>query len=115
MLRMKTGELRMTAGGASGPLADVRVADFSVHAAGPFAGLMLAEMGAQVIKVESSARLDITRRPHTMYGKPPSSFEQINANKMSVCLNLKEPRAVEACAGNWSARPNWPSRISAPE
>ena len=78
-----------------GPLAGIRVADFSVHAAGPFAGLMLAEMGAQVIKVESSARLDITRRPHTMYGKPPSSFEQINANKMSVCLNLKEPRAVE--------------------
>ena len=80
---------------APGPLAGIRVADFSVHAAGPFAGLMLAELGAEVIKVESSARLDITRRPHTMYGKPPSSFEQINANKMSVCLNLKEPRAVE--------------------
>ena len=78
-----------------GPLSGIRVADFSVHAAGPFAGLMLAEMGAQVIKIESSARLDITRRPHTMYGKPPSSFEQINANKMSACLNLKEPRAVE--------------------
>ena len=78
-----------------GPLSGIRVADFSVHAAGPFAGLMLAELGAQVIKIESSARLDITRRPHTMYGKPPSSFEQINANKMSVCLNLKEPRAVE--------------------
>jgi benzylsuccinate CoA-transferase BbsF subunit len=71
------------------------VADFSVHAAGPFAGLMLAELGAQVIKIESSARLDITRRTHTMYGKPPSSFEQINANKMSACLNLKEPRAVK--------------------
>ena len=80
---------------APGPLTGIRVADFSVHAAGPFAGLMLAELGAEVIKVESSARLDITRRPHTMYGKPPSSFEQINANKMSVCLNLKEPRAVE--------------------
>ena len=78
-----------------GPLSGVRVADFSVHAAGPFAGLMLAELGAQVIKIESSARLDITRRTHTMYGKPPSSFEQINANKMSACLNLKEPRAVE--------------------
>ena len=78
-----------------GPLSGIRVADFSVHAAGPFAGLMLAEMGAQVIKIESSARLDITRRTHTMYGKPPSSFEQINANKMSACLNLKEPRAVE--------------------
>ena len=80
---------------AVGPLAGIRVSDFSVHAAGPFAGLMLAELGAQVIKIESSARLDITRRPHAMYGKPPSSFEQINANKMSVCLNLKEPRAVE--------------------
>ncbi|PKB65375.1 MAG: hypothetical protein BZY80_00425 [SAR202 cluster bacterium Io17-Chloro-G2] len=85
------GEARRT----TGPLSGVRVADFSVHAAGPFAGLMLAELGAQVIKIESSARLDITRRTHTMYGKPPSSFEQINANKMSACLNLKEPRAVE--------------------
>ena len=81
--------------GRDGPLNGIRVADFSVHAAGPFAGLMLAELGAQVIKVESSARLDITRRPHTMYGKPPSSFEQVNANKLSVTLNLKEPRAVE--------------------
>ena len=80
---------------STGPLSGVRVADFSVHAAGPFAGLMLAELGAQVIKIESSARLDITRRTHTMYGKPPSSFEQINANKLSACLNLKEPRAVE--------------------
>ena len=88
--RMPDGPPRTT-----GPLSGVRVADFSVHAAGPFAGLMLAELGAQVIKIESSARLDITRRTHVMYGKPPSSFEQINANKMSACLNLKEPRAVE--------------------
>jgi crotonobetainyl-CoA:carnitine CoA-transferase CaiB-like acyl-CoA transferase len=78
-----------------GPLFGVRVVDFSVHAAGPFAGLMLAELGAEVIKIESAARLDITRRPHTMYGKPPSSFEQVNANKLSVTLNLKESRAVE--------------------
>src|ERR671914_2088580 len=77
------------------PLFGVRVVDFSVHAAGPFAGVMLAELGAEVIKIESAARLDITRRPHTMYGKPPSSFEQVNANKLSVTLNLKEPRAVE--------------------
>ena len=79
----------------AGPLGGVRVADFSVHAAGPFAGMTLASLGAEVIKVESAARLDITRRPHTMYGKPPSSFEQVNANKRSVTLNLKEPRALE--------------------
>ena len=78
-----------------GPLSGVRVTDFSVHAAGPFAGLMLAELGAQVVKIESSARLDITRRTHAVYGKPPSSFEQVNANKLSVSLNLKEPRAVD--------------------
>jgi crotonobetainyl-CoA:carnitine CoA-transferase CaiB-like acyl-CoA transferase len=54
-----------------GPLLGVRVADFSVHAAGPFAGVMLAELGAEVIKIESAARLDITRRPHTMYEPIP--------------------------------------------
>ena len=80
---------------SSAPLAGVRVADFSVHAAGPFAGMILASLGADVIKVESAARLDITRRPHAMYGKPPSSFEQVNASKRSVTLNLKEPRALE--------------------
>ena len=92
---MAADSTHQAAGSNKGPLSGVRVADFSVHAAGPFAGLMLAELGAQVIKVESSARLDITRRPHTMYGKPPSGFEQVNANKMSITLNLKEPRAVE--------------------
>ncbi len=84
----------MANNGRHGPLHGVRVADFSAHAAGPFAGLMLAELGAEVIRVESAARLDITRRPHTMYGKPASSFEQVNANKLSVCLNLKQPQAV---------------------
>ena len=79
----------------SSPLSGVRVADFSVHAAGPFAGMILASLGADVIKVESAARLDITRRPHAMYGKPPSSFEQVNASKRSVTLNLKESRALE--------------------
>lgn len=81
------------------PLDGVLVIDFSMHAAGPFAGFMLASLGANVIKVESRARLDITRRHHSMYGKPPSSFEQVNANKLSVCLNLKEPRAVELALG----------------
>ena len=80
---------------STAPLNGVRVADFSVHAAGPFAGMILASLGADVIKVESAARLDITRRPHAMYGKPPSSFEQVNASKRSVTLNLKESRALE--------------------
>ena len=91
---MKTA-LPMTSSVSPAPLSGVRVADFSVHAAGPFAGMILASLGADVIKIESAARLDITRRPHAMYGKPPSSFEQVNACKRSVTLNLKEPRALE--------------------
>jgi hypothetical protein len=66
-----------------------------LEVAGPYCGKLLASLGAEVIKIENAARLDITRRPHAMYGKPPSSFEQMNANKRSVTLNLKEPRAVE--------------------
>ena len=80
---------------------------------GPFAGMILASLGADVIKVESAARLDITRRPHAMYGKPPSSFEQVNAGKRSVTLNLKEPRALN-WPTTWFASPMWRWRISGP-
>jgi crotonobetainyl-CoA:carnitine CoA-transferase CaiB-like acyl-CoA transferase len=78
------------------PLQGIRVADFTMHAAGPFATLLLAELGAEVIKVESAARLDITRRPHPVYGRaevPP--FDMVNAGKRSVTLNLKTPAGVD--------------------
>ncbi len=74
----------------------LRVADFTIHAAGPFCTLLLAELGAEVIKIESTARLDIARRPHPVYGRtdvPP--FDMVNAGKRSVTLHLKTPRGVE--------------------
>ena len=77
------------------PFEGLRVADFGWVITAPLATMWLATLGAEVIKVESNARLDITRRPHPMYGKPAPSFEQVNANKMSATLNLKEPRAIE--------------------
>ena len=79
---------------APGPLSGIRVADFSTHAAGPFAGLMMAEMGAEVIKVESNARLDITRRPHPMYGKPAPSFEQVSSRPKNFCKFSEMPSVV---------------------
>lgn len=78
------------------PLSGVRIADFTVHAAGPFCTHLLALLGAEVIKIESSQRLDAFRKPHPVYGKmEAASFAQVAANKLSVQLNLKTPRGVE--------------------
>ena len=78
------------------PLEGVRVADFTNMAAGPYATLMLALLGADVIKVESQARLDIGRRPHPLYGRfDVPNFDHLAGHKRSITLNLKEARAAQ--------------------
>ena len=78
------------------PLQGMRIADFTVHAAGPFCTHMLALLGAECIKVESAKRLDVFRKPHPVYGRmEAASFAQVAANKLSVQLNLKHPRGIE--------------------
>jgi len=78
-----------------GPLAGIRVADFTLHAAGPFCTHMLAQLGAEVIKVESAQRPDIFRRPHPVYGRMgAASFDQVASAKRSVRLNLKHPKGI---------------------
>ena len=78
------------------PLEGVRIADFTLHAAGPFCAHVLSLLGAEVIKIESAMRPDIFRRPHPVYGRMDvSPFEQVAANKRSITLNLREPRGVE--------------------
>lgn len=77
------------------PLEGLRIADFTVHAAGPFCTHMLSQLGAECIKVESALRPDIFRKPHPVYGRMgPASFDQVASNKLSVRLNLKDPRGV---------------------
>ena len=77
------------------PLAGLRVADFTVHAAGPFCTHMLSQLGAEVIKVETALRPDIFRKSHAVYGrKGPATFDQVSSNKLSVRLNLKHPEGV---------------------
>jgi crotonobetainyl-CoA:carnitine CoA-transferase CaiB-like acyl-CoA transferase len=81
---------------ASGPLQGVRIADFTLHAAGPFCTHILSLLGAQCIKIESSLRPDIFRRPHPVYGRlGAASFDQVSSNKLSVTLNLKDPRGID--------------------
>lgn len=77
------------------PLAGVRIADFTVHAAGPFCTHMLSQLGAECIKIESALRPDIFRKPHPVYGRNgPASFDQVASNKLSVRINLKNPDGI---------------------
>ena len=77
------------------PLAGIRIADFTVHAAGPFCTHMLSQLGAECIKIETALRPDIFRKPHAVYGRVgPATFDQVASNKLSVRLNLKHPEGV---------------------
>ena len=79
----------------SAPLVGVRVADFTIHAAGPFGTQLLAQLGAECIKIESATRPDAFRKPHAVYGRmTAATFDQVSVNKLSVRLNLKQPEAV---------------------
>jgi crotonobetainyl-CoA:carnitine CoA-transferase CaiB-like acyl-CoA transferase len=70
------------------PLAGIRVVDFSMFVPGPFASAMLADLGAEVTKVEMPGG-DPGR------GYVPVQFETENRNKRSLALDLKNPAAKE--------------------
>jgi crotonobetainyl-CoA:carnitine CoA-transferase CaiB-like acyl-CoA transferase len=77
------------------PLAGIRIADFTVHNAGPFCTHMLSQLGAEVIKIESAMRPDAFRKPHPVYGREgPATFDQVASTKLSVRINLKKPDGV---------------------
>lgn len=73
------------------PLAGVRVLEVSQVMAGPYAGMLLADMGADVIKIEPPGTGDQTRGAMGFKMKGPDSlgFLNMNRNKRSVALNLK--------------------------
>ncbi|MBU6266666.1 MAG: CoA transferase [Sphingomonadales bacterium] len=77
------------------PLAGIRVADFTVHNAGPFCTNLLSQLGAEVIKIESAMRPDAFRKPHPVYGREgPATFDQVASTKLSVRINLKKPEGI---------------------
>jgi crotonobetainyl-CoA:carnitine CoA-transferase CaiB-like acyl-CoA transferase len=83
--------------GAPKALEGIRVIDFSHFIAGPFATMILADMGAEVIKIEPPGRGDDLRRYPPLdkdlgLGAP---FLWTNRNKRSVALDLKSPTAVQ--------------------
>jgi crotonobetainyl-CoA:carnitine CoA-transferase CaiB-like acyl-CoA transferase len=80
---------------ASGPLAGIVIADFSRVLAGPYCTMLLADMGATVIKVESPAG-DETRewKPPVFEGQS-TYYLSINRNKRSIALDFSDPDDIE--------------------
>ncbi|MGR3890134.1 CaiB/BaiF CoA transferase family protein [Pseudomonas sp. 1152_12] len=78
----------------SGPLASLKVLDFSTLLPGPFASLMLADMGAEVLRIESTTRIDLLRvlPPHDQ--GTSASHAYLNRNKRSLALDLKQAEAL---------------------
>ena len=75
------------------PLTGVRVLDFSTTIAGPHCARLMADMGAEVIKVESPEG-DLMRSRPVQRDGAGTMFGQLNAGKRSIVLDLKQPEAV---------------------
>jgi CoA:oxalate CoA-transferase len=81
---------------ASGPLAGLLVIDLTRVLAGPFATMMLADLGARVVKVERPGRGDDSRAYGPFRAGRSLYFDRVNRGKESIALNLADPndRAV---------------------
>lgn len=107
--RISGGAGKEEPGPPARPLEGVRVLDLSWVWAGPYTTQMLAFLGAEVIKVESRARLDLTRRvdiyPPGLQGDPDANgyFNQVGMGKRSIAVNLghaEGARLLHRLAGN---------------
>jgi alpha-methylacyl-CoA racemase len=78
-------------GGRQGPLAGIRVLDFTTLLPGPMATLLLAEAGAEVIKIERPGGEDM-RRFRPSWGQDSVMFAMLNRGKKSVAADLKNAR-----------------------
>ncbi|AJD47953.1 alpha-methylacyl-CoA racemase [Isoalcanivorax pacificus W11-5] len=78
----------------AGPLSTLKVLDFSTLLPGPFGTLILADLGAQVLRVESPTRPDMVRMLPPMAGGISAVHGYLNRSKRSLALDLKKPEAV---------------------
>ncbi len=87
--------MRLPLPGVNGPLAGLRVLDLTRVLAGPFATMMLADLGAEVIKVERPGDGDETRSIPPHQEGESHYFMSINRNKPGIVVDLKDPRGRE--------------------
>jgi crotonobetainyl-CoA:carnitine CoA-transferase CaiB-like acyl-CoA transferase len=89
--------MAMSATPSEGALGELAILDFSRILAGPFATMMMADLGATVTKVERPGTGDETRSwgpPFDAYGMP-TYFQSINRNKRSIVLDLRAPADLQ--------------------
>src|SRR5260370_40890176 len=100
-----------------GPLHGFRIVDLTSNVSGPLATMILADQGADVIKVEAPDG-DSTRAGANRRGGVSAGFLNNNRNKRSITLDLKNPEAVEALkplpARRRAVAPNYPAGVCRP-
>src|SRR5262249_50279371 len=82
--------------GMPGPLTGYRIIDLTSNVAGPLATMILADQGADVVKVEAPDNGDATRAGGNQRAGMTASFLNNNRNKRSIVLDLKQPAALKA-------------------
>lgn len=78
-----------------GPLADVKVLDLSRILSGPFCTTLLADMGADVVKIERPPGGDLARRLGPMAGGDAAYFMSVNRGKRSAAVDIFTPEGAE--------------------
>ena len=91
------------------PLAGQRVIDLTQNVAGPYCTQVLADLGAEVIKIERPGSGDDTRHwtPQVAPGLSPT-YATFNRGKQSLALNLKAPGAAEVVLARSRTKTNVP-------
>ncbi len=79
----------------SAPLASLKILDFSTLLPGPFATMLLADLGAEVIRIESPNAPDMVRNLTPTVGGESAWHATLNRSKKSLALDLKQPAAVK--------------------
>ena len=79
----------------SGPLSDIKVLDVTQMMAGPFCSMLLADMGADVVKIEKPEGDDIRRAGPPFINGESAAFLGINRNKRSISIDLSLPEGQE--------------------
>src|SRR5215472_416319 len=76
------------------PLAGIKVYEFGCNLAGPYAGWVLAELGAEVIKIERPEGDDARNWGPPFWKGAATIFHTVNKNKRSISVDLKDARAA---------------------
>ena len=85
----------------AGPLTGIRVLDLSAYIAGPYGCTLLADQGAEVIKIEPPDGDNLRKYPSTLRSES-RAFLGVNRSKRGVVLDLKQPDGPRRAAASWS-------------